>query len=114
MDHDTRRTLVKHETAIQGLSAAISQQAQKDAEAAQRKVVDLLSEVQGRLIDRAAAYTNLILIGGYAGLFAIWSATRASLPMKANIAVAAALTLSLAFFLGFEVYKMIYAGSRFL
>jgi len=93
--------------------AAASAQ-QKEELAAQRRVVDLMTEVHGKLIDRSAAYTNLMLLGGYAGIFTIWSGTRANLPPRANVAIAVAIGVSLAVFIGFEIYKMVINGVRIL
>lgn len=103
---------------IGGLAKAISQAAveaqQKELEASQRKTVDVLSEMQGKMADKAAGYTNLILIGGYAGIFTVWSNMKATLPVKASILVASAILLSLTAFMGFEIYKMIFTARRFL
>ena len=39
---------------------------------------DLVIDIHSKAFDRAAAYTNLIVLGGYAGGFAIPSARLAS------------------------------------
>lgn len=74
------------------------------------KVKDRMIEMHSRVYDRAAAYTNLIVIGGYAGAFAIWNFTRAQLTNRTTIAVAIFLGLSLTAFIFFEVYKMTING----
>lgn len=125
MDHETRRILGQHGSVIEKLAAAAAEQhqrqlvaeaarIQKESEAAQRKAVDALSEIQGKMIDRAAAYANLMMIGGYAGIFTIWSSTRAALPIKASISIASAITFSLVIFISFEIYKMILTAVRAL
>jgi hypothetical protein len=73
-----------------------------------------MSEIQGKMADKAAAYTNLILIGGYAGIFTIWSNMKATLPLKASVLVAGSVMASLSAFIGFEIYKMIFTAVRFL
>lgn len=117
-DRQMHRAIDQHSRQITGLGKAISDaavsQQKRDAEAHQRKVVDLMSEIQGKMIDRAAAYTNLILIGGYAGIFTVWSNSKNTLPEKANLLVAIAVLLSLTAFIGFEIYKMIFTAVRFL
>lgn len=65
-------------------------------------------EIQSAAYDKATAYTNLIIAGGYAGAFAIWGFTKDQLPPKAAIWAALLLGVSLASFVFFEVYKMIY------
>lgn len=118
MDHETRRALQQQQAAlsdvVKQMGAAAAQQRQAALAANQRKAIDAMTEVQGKLIDRAAAYTNLMLLGGYAGFFALWSGTRTSLPEKANIAVAALAGTSLAIFIIFEIYKMVINARRFL
>lgn len=118
MDYETRRALQQQQATISELAKQMGVEASKRqqalAEANQRKAVDVMTEVQGKLIDRSAAYTNLMLIGGYAGFFALWSGTRSNLPIKANVAIAGLATLSLAIFISFEVYKMVVTALRFL
>src|SRR5436190_19873537 len=41
-------------------------------------------EIQSKLFDRAAAYSNLIMLGGYAGAFTIWANTKAQLSPKSE------------------------------
>jgi hypothetical protein len=114
MDRDAGRVLQMHEQRLNTLSHAVQQASNKAVEAQRKEIRDATIEIQGKLFDRAAAYTNLILVGGYAGTFAIWSATRPQLPPKANIAVACALGFSLAAFVFFEVYKGIRIACNFL
>jgi branched-subunit amino acid ABC-type transport system permease component len=58
------------------------------------------------VFDKAAAYTNLVMIGGYAGAFTIWSSTKAHLTPRATVATALLLGASLTIFIFFEIYKM--------
>lgn len=85
-------------------AAAIGEAAQRNAAKEQR---DIIIELQSALFDRAAAYTNLITLGGYAGAFTLWSYTRDQLTSTATILVALLLGISLTTFVFFEVYKMI-------
>ncbi len=64
-------------------------------------------EIQSKLFDRAAAYSNLIMLGGYAGAFTIWANTKAQLSPKANVAVATLLGVSLVVFVLYQVVKML-------
>jgi hypothetical protein len=117
-DMEARRVINEHAKDIKKLANAIEASAKRqlDAqEAAQAdKVKSTLIEVQSKLFDRGAAYTNLIMIGGYASAFGLWSATRPQLPARANVAIALGLGLSLFSFVCFEIYKMTTTAVRFL
>src|SRR5258707_10744657 len=63
-------------------------------------------EIQSKLFDRAAAYSNLIMLGGYAGAFTIWANTKSQLSPKSNVVIAALLGVSLAVFVFYQVFKM--------
>ena len=118
MDIEARQAIEQQSRRMNKLAQALSEAAKKqheaDLSAKQQEIKDTLIEIQAKLYDRAAAYTNLVLFGGYAGSFAIWAATRAQLPPKANVLIAFALGVSLAAFVFFEVYKATYTAIRFL
>jgi hypothetical protein len=77
---------------------------------AQRKLAadyrNTIVEIQSKLFDKSSAYANLIMVGGYAGAFAIWSYTKTSLTQRGNVATALLLGFSLSVFIFFEIYKM--------
>jgi hypothetical protein len=52
-------------------------------------------------------YTNVIILAGYAGLFAIWQLTKGNLPRLLELLIASSLTASVTLFAGYETYKMI-------
>ena len=79
-------------------------------EEANAKNFDYLLELQSSMFNRAAAYTNIILVGGYAGAFTIWNFTRSQLTPRATIVVALFLSISLVTFIAFEVFKMIWTA----
>lgn len=62
--------------------------------------------------DRAAAYTNLVILAGYAGTFTLWSFTKDFLPENTAITIALMMGISLFSFCGWEVYKMIYTSGH--
>lgn len=64
-------------------------------------------DIQSKLFDKSAAYSNLIMVGGYAGAFTIWSYTKGELSHKGNVATALLLGLSLSVFIFFEIHKMV-------
>src|SRR5581483_6138791 len=63
-------------------------------------------EIHSQLFDKAATYSTLIMVGGYAGIFTIWGTIRAQLTDKANILVALLIGFSLCVFISYQVYKM--------
>jgi hypothetical protein len=77
---------------------------------AQRKMAadyrNTIVEIQSKLFDKSSAYANLIMVGGYAGAFTIWSYTKTSLTQRSNVVTALLLGFSLSVFILFEVYKM--------
>ncbi|MCP8939385.1 hypothetical protein NK718_12745 [Alsobacter sp. SYSU M60028] len=71
-------------------------------------------EILSKTYDRAAAYTNVVLIGGYAAAFTIWSNTKMFLPKSATLWTGGLLLLSLSAFVFFEVIKMVLNAKLFL
>lgn len=89
------------------LQDSLSQAAKRHAEDTAERVRKAQLDIACKTFDRAAAYTNLIMFGGYAGAFAVWNFTRERLLGQAEIWVALLLTISLAAFVFFEVFKMV-------
>lgn len=88
------------------IGAILEQQEKKETDLAKR-VLDERIAILSAAFDKSVAYNNLILIGGYAGAFTIWSNTKSLLPAKAALLVAIFLSISLCTFVIFEIYKMI-------
>ena len=94
------------------------QKAQQDAQSKalaeqQEKVQKFLLDVYTKTFEKAQAYVTVIILAGYAGAFAIWSATRAALPLKTNIVIALSLGVSLVVFIIWEVSAMIFRAINF-
>jgi hypothetical protein len=83
-------------------------------EEAAKKAREAIVEIVTKSYDKASAYTNLIMIAGYAGSFTIWSFTKQYLTARCAIAVALALGISLCAFVLFETFKMIVSTRNFL
>lgn len=79
----------------------------------QEAVKKYMLEVSSKVFERAVAYTNVIMVAGYAALFAIWAYTKDSLPKKAVICIATMILISLCAFIMFEVFKMITSSRQF-
>ena len=60
----------------------------------------------------AASYTNLILIGGYAAFFTMWSSVKEDLSRGYMLWAALLMTVSVSLFLLFEVLKMVELAGR--
>ena len=54
--------------------------------------------------EQARSYSNIIMMGGYAGLFAIWGFTKAELVQWQVVSVGLLALISLLFFVLFEIY----------
>jgi len=73
------------------------------------KQKDLLAETY----NRAMAYTNFIMVGGYAGFFALWGLTKEYLSKGQVYWSALFILISIGSFVVFEVFKMIVNGIHF-
>lgn len=79
-----------------------------------RRRIDLVVETQIRIIagsyEKANAYTNLIILAGYAGLFALWQFTRDILSRTQVLTAALLILISIVVFVIFEIYKAHYTS----
>lgn len=73
----------------------------------QISVVQQQKEILAYVYEKASAYTNLVMIGGYAAMFAIWQLMKTHLSNGQELLVAILVTSSIILFAGFEVFKMI-------
>ena len=96
---------------IQSLQEAFAKAAQraleKEQKEQQEKVQKVLLELNSKVFEKAQAYVNVITLSGYAGAFAIWSSTKASLTSKTNISVAFLLGVSITIFVFYEIFAML-------
>ena len=67
-----------------------------------------LTEMNAGLYNAAAAYTNLVTAGGYAGAFAVWNFVQPHLSPTARMWIALLLGVSLTVFVSWNVFTMIY------
>lgn len=73
----------------------------------QLSILQQQKEILAYVYEKASAYTNLVMIGGYAAMFAIWQLMKAHLSSGQELLIATLVTSSIILFAGFEVYKMI-------
>lgn len=76
---------------------------QNDLASAYRKGV---VEIQSQLFDKAATYSNLIMVAGYAGAFTVWGNIKSQLTAEANLWIALLLGFSLCAFVSYQIFKM--------
>lgn len=76
-----------------------------------KHISEAIVETQVKIIsttyDRAASYSQLIMIAGYASFFGVWSLTKPYLTPSQARWSAVFMIISVCFFVLFEVYKMI-------
>jgi uncharacterized membrane protein (DUF2068 family) len=76
----------------------------------QEKVAAEIIESQIKIVsasyDKAVAYTNLIILGGYASFFGLWHLTKDYIGFKQALWAALLMLVSVCVFVFFEVYKM--------
>jgi hypothetical protein len=84
---------------------------QAAAKSEQEHIATEISNAQIKVVsatfDRSVAYTNLMLVGGYAGFFGLWQLTKQFLSKQQALWAALLVLVSLVSFILFEVIKMI-------
>lgn len=76
------------------------------------KQISAYIQLNEKLMTNANAYTNLIMVAGYAGYFAFWSTLTGKIPMWLFNACGLAMTLSLTLFITWEIVKMIWGAKH--
>lgn len=87
--------------------ASLAKAEQEAAERQKNELIDTLTKIMTGAYSQAMAYTNVVIIAGYAAAFTIWNFTRTYLPEPTVLWIALLLTISAAVFIAFEIYKMI-------
>lgn len=104
----------KQQVDLPALSKAVAELQATALKEQQDKVRSTLIEINSKVFEKAQAYTNVIILAGYAGGFTIWTYIKASLPLRANLVVALGLGISLVLFISFEIFGMIMRTRSFL
>lgn len=79
---------------------------QRDQQSAFESLLEFNIELTSAAYEKSIAYTNAIVIAGYAVAFTIWSSTREQLPKHTEILSALLLLISATAFIIFEITKM--------
>jgi hypothetical protein len=82
--------------------------AERDLRKQKEEIIDSQIKLASALYDKSMAYTNLIIMAGYAGFFGLWSVTKDNLTPKQVLWSALFMVISLSSFVFFEVAKMIF------
>lgn len=113
---DIEQRLTRQETGMAAIAKALQKAAVEkqrlDEEKAKQETIDVLIKIQGAVFEKATAYTNVVILAGYAGILTIWGSLKSEFPVKANIAIALSAGVSLLLFVSWEVYKMIVSSHR--
>src|SRR5688572_24995575 len=117
MDPETQHHMRSFADAINKTAAAHNKLAQevqqRQQEAAAEKMIEALTKIISASYEKAVAYTNVVLVAGYASFFALWSSTKPVLSDSLAIAAALLMTFSATIFVLFELYKMIQTARFF-
>ncbi len=89
------------------ISDSVSNAQKEQAEKQKEITIEIISRVATVTYDRAMAYTNIVIIAGYAAAFTVWSFTKNHLPEWAMLSTALLLIISVSVFVAFETFKMI-------
>ena len=85
---------------------------QAAAKREQARIATEISDTQIKVVtaifDKAVAYTNLMMVGGYAGFFGLWQLTKDFLSKPQALWAALLMLISLVSFILFEVIKMVF------
>ncbi len=89
------------------LSESIKSVMRQQSLTGQIAILQQQKEILAHVYQKAAAYTNLVMIGGYAAAFGIWQLTKEFIGAEQSMIVGLLIIASIVLFAGFEVYKMI-------
>ena len=90
------------------LAEALAKQQERAQKELYDKRVETLIKIQSALFEKGQAYTRIIIGLGYAGFFAVWAGTRNYMLPIEVVSSALLMTLSLFFYIVYEVYQMIF------
>lgn len=94
---------------VEGLVEEVEQMRQEQLV---EKQISALIQLNEKLMSNATAYTNLIMVAGYAGYFAFWSTLASKIPPWLFNTCGLAITLSLTLFISWEIVKMFWSAKH--
>jgi len=90
------------------IEAIQQENAERKLQEQKKEFLDSQIKLASAIFDKAMAYTNLIIMAGYAGFFGLWSITKDNLTPKQVFWSALFLLISGSSFVFFETVKMIF------
>ncbi len=90
------------------IKAIPQEYAERKLQEQKKEILDSQIKLASAIYDKSMAYTNLIIMAGYAGFFGLWSVTKDDLTSKQVLWSALFMVISLSSFIFFEVAKMIF------
>jgi hypothetical protein len=97
--------------AINSLGADINEIKRFQQDCERDKNIAMLMQMHEKQMTQASAYTNLILVAGYAGYFAFWSTLVGKLPAWIYALSGLLALVSLFCFIAWELVKMIWSNT---
>lgn len=95
------------------LQDVVRQIAEKQQQETAERIIDTQIKIVSASYDKATAYTNFIILAGYAAFFGLWSITKAYLSRDQVLWAALLMSTSAGAFVFFEVYKMAFVTHTF-
>lgn len=107
MDSQERHEFRQHANAITALAKELEKLLLERQREQNADGMDKLRQLVADLYGQNKSYTDLVIAAGYAGSFGVWQFVERFISVKARFSVALLLLLSLTFFVGYEVQKMV-------
>ena len=79
---------------------------------ARRNFFGVAAEYQSRIFDSSVAYNQIIVLGGYAAFFGVWSAVAEDIPREVLLGSGALILVSLIVYVSWTVVGMYHLGIR--
>jgi hypothetical protein len=92
------------------LQDVIRQATEKQQKEVGEKIIETQIKIITASYDKAVAYTNVIVVAGYAAFFGLWTLTKPHLSKPQALWAALFMCVSAATFVFFEVYKMAFTA----
>jgi hypothetical protein len=79
-----------------------------------QEFIEMQTKILSAAYEKAMAYTNLIIVAGYASFFALWQLTKDHLNRNQVLWSALLMLFSITLFVVFEIYKAYYSSRTLL
>ncbi len=89
------------------LQSVVQKLIEKDQQRQQDERVDVFVKMASVLYDKAAAYTNVVVVAGYVAFFTVWGNMKELLSAREMLLSALSVTCSLVVFVLWEIVSMI-------